>query len=104
MKMGDNRKPKDAMNDTKRIKEAKGGKSGDNNVLGARPKYHSGGASKFVVNDWVHYQVGTTLYGPFLVAKVSQPQVYVLCDAAGNYVQNGAEFNEASLLRARGTT
>lgn len=40
------------------------------------------------------------MYGPYLIAKISRPQVYILCNTDGDCVNNGVEFVETSLLKA----
>ncbi|GAW17831.1 hypothetical protein ANO14919_072980 [Xylariales sp. No.14919] len=100
--MSDDHKPTDSVGEeTDELRPEKSDQPDNNEASGERPKYISTGTSKFAVNDSVHYQVGSTLYGPYLIAKVCRPQVYMLCDANGNYINNGTEFIEAALLKSR---
>ncbi|KAI8634000.1 hypothetical protein F5Y19DRAFT_411636 [Xylariaceae sp. FL1651] len=100
--MSDHQEPTDSfVEETDKQRPDKNEQPDKNEAWGERPKYVSTGASKFAVNDSVYYQVGTKLYGPYLVAKVCRPKVYILCDANGDYINNGTEFIEATLLKSR---
>ncbi|KAI3332159.1 hypothetical protein HD806DRAFT_529924 [Xylariaceae sp. AK1471] len=100
--MSDDHEPTDSfVEETNKQRPEKSDQPDNNEAWGERPKYVSTGTSKFAVNDSVYYQVGSTLYGPYLVAKVCRPQFYMLCDANGDYINNGTEFIEAALLKSR---
>ncbi|KAI0867244.1 hypothetical protein GGS24DRAFT_486242 [Hypoxylon argillaceum] len=98
--MSDNQTPISSMTDNKDQRNHKDENPDANVLWGGRPKYVSAGTSKFAVNDSVYYQVGTAMYGPYLIAKISRPQVYILCNTDGDCVNNGVEFVETSLLKA----
>ncbi|KAF3010437.1 hypothetical protein E8E14_000082 [Neopestalotiopsis sp. 37M] len=71
------------------------------NPWDGRPRYKTAGASKFVVNDEVYVRSLPSMLGPYFIASVVRPKVYVLCDESGNYINNGAEVAEATLIAAR---
>ncbi|KAI0813388.1 hypothetical protein GGR55DRAFT_637498 [Xylaria sp. FL0064] len=100
--MSDDHKIADNVAEETDIQKTEEDNQADNSeAWGGRPKYVATGTSKFAVNDSVYYQVGTALHGPYLVAKVCRPQVYMLCDANGAYLHNGMEFVETALLKSR---
>ncbi|TGJ85099.1 hypothetical protein E0Z10_g3654 [Xylaria hypoxylon] len=100
--MSDDHEPTDSVvEETDKQRPEKSDQPDNKEASGGRPKYVSTGTSRFAVNDSVYHQVGTTLYGPYLVAKVCRPQVYMLCDANGDYINNGTEFIEVALLKSR---
>ena len=55
--------------------------------------------SKYAVNDQVYLRQGSDVYGPYFVAQVVRSKVYILSDADGINVANGAEYGERYLQK-----
>ncbi|KAI0379234.1 hypothetical protein F5Y04DRAFT_260030 [Hypomontagnella monticulosa] len=73
--------------------------NGDHMEWAARPKFKRANKSNFIVNDKVYLKIGSTLTGPYYVAKVCRIKVYTLCDESGEDVNDGLEVGEDSLQR-----
>jgi len=62
-----------------------------------RPKSTHKAKTNFYVEDQVYLRVGSNWTGPYFIAQVVRPGVYILCDEHSNPVENGAEISERYL-------
>ncbi|KAF2495501.1 hypothetical protein BU16DRAFT_561785 [Lophium mytilinum] len=68
-----------------------------------RPTIQRGTSSSYRPEDrvWLSTEGRRGLEGPFLVAKVSSPGIYILCFENGNPAKDGAEIEESRLSLAQ---